>query len=55
MIYRPVKMVQTKTARTLSNSADISIQTIEVPGEVEIGGLDACPECTAAAEIDAQQ
>jgi len=55
MIYPPVKMVQTKTTRTLSNSADISIQTVEPAGAVEVGGLDDRPECTAAAEINAQQ
>jgi len=54
MIYRPVKTVTKRVTRSRFNETDMTIDNYEVAEDIEIGGLDACPECTAASESHAQ-
>ena len=54
MIYRPVKTVTKRVTRSRFNEADMTIDNYEVAEDIEIGGLDACPECQAASESHVQ-
>ena len=54
MIYRPVKTVTKRVTRSRYNEANMTIDNYQVAEDIEIGGLDACPECTAASESHVQ-
>ena len=50
MIYRPVRTVAKRVTRLFYNAEAMMLDSKEVEESIEIGGLDACPECTAASE-----